>query len=72
MCVFYRSGSIKVEMTLVFDNSSIVPSSVEVEAILNRNTMNGTIPLNIILDTIKAGECVKYNTQISIMTKPLK
>lgn len=59
-------------MTLVFENSSVVPSSVEVEAILNRNAMNGNISLNVILDTIKAGECVKNNTQISIMTKPLK
>lgn len=56
---FYRNGSIKVDMSLIFKNSSMVPSSVEVESILNKNAMNGSIPLNIILDTIKAGECVQ-------------
>lgn len=43
-------------MTLIFENSSIVPSPFEVEKILNGTAVNGTIPLDIILDTIKAGE----------------
>ncbi len=59
-------------MTLIFENTSTVPSSFEVEKILNGTAMNGTIPLDIILDTIKAGECVKYNAQISITMKSFK
>ncbi|XP_018918911.1 uncharacterized protein LOC109045457 [Cyprinus carpio] len=55
-------GSIKVDMTLIFENSSIVPSPFEVEKILNGTAVNGTIPLDIILDTIKAGEVVASST----------
>ncbi|XP_016383472.1 mucin-5AC-like [Sinocyclocheilus rhinocerous] len=55
-------GSIKVDMTLIFENSSTVPSSFEVEEILNGTAVNGTILLDIILDTIKAGEVVTSST----------
>lgn len=56
-------------MTLIFANTSTVPSSFEVEKILSGAVMNGTINLDIILDTIKAGECVTYNAQISLTMK---
>ncbi len=56
-------------MTLIFAKTSTAPSSFEVEKILSGAVMNGTIDLDIILDTIKAGECVKYNAQISITMK---
>ncbi|KAF4118471.1 hypothetical protein G5714_000522 [Onychostoma macrolepis] len=58
----FARGSIKVDMTLIFENSSTVPSSFEVEKILNGTAVNGTIPLDIILDTIKAGEVVTSST----------
>lgn len=52
-------------MTLIFENTSTVPTSFVVETILNGTAVNSSISLDIILDTIKAGECVKYNTQIA-------
>ncbi|KAK7165949.1 hypothetical protein R3I93_005892 [Phoxinus phoxinus] len=58
----FTRGSIIVDMSLIFENSSTVPSSVEVESILYGNAVNGSKLLNIILDTIKAGETVTSNT----------
>ncbi|KAG1956313.1 putative threonine-rich GPI-anchored glycoprotein-like [Pimephales promelas] len=58
----FTRGSIKVEMSLIFVNSSMVPSPVEVESVLYGNAINGSILLNITLDTIKAEEIVTSNT----------
>ncbi|XP_056588972.1 mucin-2 isoform X3 [Triplophysa dalaica] len=50
----FSKGSIKVDMTLVFENTSVVPSTDNVEIVLfNAVTINGN-RLNIINETIKA------------------
>ncbi|XP_050965219.1 mucin-5AC [Labeo rohita] len=64
----FSKGSIKVDMTLIFENTSTVPTSFVVETILNGTAVNSSISLDIILDTIKAGEVVTSSTAAPVTT----
>ncbi|TRY99511.1 hypothetical protein DNTS_020820 [Danionella cerebrum] len=52
----FTSGSIKVDMTLIFENTSIVPSSKAVETILSAGAVN--ITMHLMAETVLAGEIV--------------
>ena len=52
--VQYRSGSVVVDMTLVFQNKSSVPSAKETESTLNTALTTSSTSLNIISGSVSA------------------
>ena len=52
--VQYRSGSVVVDMTLVFQNESSVPSANEAESTLNTTITANSTSLNIIPGSVSA------------------
>ena len=66
LCVS-RSGSIVVDMTLVFNNQTVVPNATVAVETLTEALSSGTISLDVDNTTITSS---RFNTRYTILVEP--